>query len=367
MSNRLRIGIVGGGNVYEWHVPTLVRLSDKCEIVAAAELSQARHARMREVAQDADLTIYPDYNEMFDAEKLDVAIILLPHFLHMDATVKAAEHGFHVLTEKVMARNTYECRKMIEACRQHHVILGVAHDRRYSRDWLSMKKLVDDGALGTLRTLKLESLGGIGLYTKTELGASATENWLGSPDRSGGGAIMASLIHQIDGLRFLGGEMQHLTCDNLIIPEVSRTEQASLVIGRMQSGAVARLSTDWILKGFDWKHTMKNPLWYENIEIGGDGGSAYFMHGKGTFYRAADEIDYRLISNYGDLSGHDGMLEAFLNYVLGEPSDFSSFGTDSIKTVEIAEAAYIADAEKRRVDLPLKESTPWEERVYLRS
>lgn len=370
MSKKLRIGIIGGGNVLDWHAPTFLRMADVCEVVAAAEVYPERHDRIRATLKNPDIRCYTSYEEMLEKEDLDLVDILLPHFLHMDACVKAAEHGVNVLTEKVMARNTYECQQMVEACKKNNVQLGVAHDRRYSRDWLTFKKLVDDGKLGKVHVWKLECNGGIGSYTKNEAVAVAGTTWFGANiDTYGGGAIMGNLVHQIDGMRFISGkEVDKVTCISVADPGTMgmQAESAGFLTGKLTDGSIFRLTVDWIMKTFSWNNDMENPLWYEMIEAAGDKGDAYFIHGKGTFFRDKNSLNYELVSNYDDLSGHDGLIEAYIRHLLGEETEFSSFGSDSLRTVEVAEAAYISENQGRTVQLPLPEYVPWEDRIYLK-
>lgn len=369
MADKLRVGMIGGGNVLDWHAPALLAMEDRCTVVAAAEKSPQRHERIRNTLKNPGLPIYESYEEMLEAETLDVVDVLLPHFLHMDACIQAAEHGCHVLTEKVMARNTYECRRMIEACERNHVQLGVAHDRRHQSDWVAFKKLVDSGVLGKVLVWKLECNAGLGSYTQNTAVQVEGNNWLGTVDSYGGGAIMGNLTHQIDGLRFFAGEFEQVYCTSLINPAVGlnmQGEASGILSGTLQNGAIYRLTVDWVVRAFDWAGKMQNPLWYEMIEASGEKGDAYFIHGKGTFFHEKDSLEYQMVSNSGEVSGHAGLIEAFINSLLGRPSCFTSFGADSLKTVEVAEAAYIAEAEGRSVHLPLGQSTPWEERTYLR-
>lgn len=370
MAEKIRVGFIGGGNVLDWHAPAFLSMADRCEIVAATEKLPERHERIRKTLKKPDLPIYTSYEEMLEKEDLDMVDILLPHFLHMDACIKAAEHGCHVLTEKVMARNTYECQRMIEACKKNHVVLGVAHDRRHSRDWVAFKKLIDEGKLGKVKVWKLECNGGIGSYTKNEAVAVAGSNWLGTLNSYGGGAIMGNLTHQIDGLRFISGlEFASVNCTSLRDETVGlhmQGEAAGFLTGKMSDGSVYRLTVDWVLKAFSWNNDMRNPLWYEMIEASGDKGDAYFIHGKGTFFHEKDSLEYQRVSNYDDTSGHYFLIEEFVNYLQGRPSTFTSFGQDSIHTVEVAEAAYIAEEFSGTQKLPLHEHRSWDDRVYLK-
>jgi len=108
MDRKLKVAILGGGGIFGAHAPGFKRLTDICEVVAVAEPNEACHNRVRNHF-GSDMPIYRDYNEVLALSDLDAVDILLPHNLHMEATVKAAGKGLHVLCEKVMARNIYEC------------------------------------------------------------------------------------------------------------------------------------------------------------------------------------------------------------------------------------------------------------------
>ena len=71
--------------------------------------------------------------------------------MHAEWTIKAAEHGKHVLCEKPLAANTDEAVAMADACRKHNVqlmdgVMWVHHERT-----AAMKQIIDDGTFGPLR------------------------------------------------------------------------------------------------------------------------------------------------------------------------------------------------------------------------
>ena len=47
-----------------------------------------------------EIMAYSDYREMIKQEKPDVVVIALPHYLHKETAVFAAEHGCHLMLEK---------------------------------------------------------------------------------------------------------------------------------------------------------------------------------------------------------------------------------------------------------------------------
>ena len=378
MNRKVRIALLGGGGILKAHAPGYLRLKDKVEVVCAAEADQTRHQRIRELLNNPELPIYSDYNEVFARDDIDAVDIILPHFLHMDAAVKAANKGWHVLTEKVMARNTWECQRMIDAAKKNGVILMVSHDRRYAGDWVALKRIVDSGVLGRILYLRLE-------HNQDVIFPEGS--WVRNPDGLGGGAIMSCLTHQIDALRWMGGEVNKVNCMTVVEPSRMQGECAGVITAKMESGALALLSINWYTQSHDWARKTQNRLWYEFIHVCGTDGEAYYMHDKGTFMKLRSDTDndneyairdgekeldldeahrnFVKVEEESAITGHEKCIEEFIKAVRGEPAEILTAGEDTIRTVEVAEAAYIAAAEDTTVKLPVPQ-VPWEDRVYYR-
>lgn len=365
MDRKLNVAILGGGGIISAHAPGFTRLYDSCDVVAVAEPNPARHAEIRRLLQK-DVAIYDDYNTVLDLPGLDAVDIILPHHLHKDATIKAAQRGIHVLCEKVMARNTYECQAMIDACHAAGVELVITHDRRYAGDWVTLKKIIDSGVLGEILFIKMEHNQNV---------VFPEDAWVRSKDGLGGGAIMSCLTHQIDALRWYLGEVACVSCMTKVVPSRMEGESIGVITAQMRSGVLALLSINWYTKSNDGGEKAKNRLWYEFNHICGTEGEAYFMHGKGTFvkqftheanaftYDPQETGDFIKVDAEQDISGHQKCIEEFLKKISGKPAVILTDGTDTIKTVEVAEAAYIAEAKLATVQLPIVQ-TPWEQRSY---
>ncbi len=374
MERKLRLAIMGGGGILDQHAPGFERMADSCEVVAIAEPDRSRHDRVRKLLNNPDIKIYENYKDLYELDNIDAVDIILPHHLHMDATIEAAKRGWHVLTEKVMARNSWECERMIEACDKAGVQLVVCHDRRYAGHWVALKKVIESGVLGRILFWKLEHNQDV---------IFPPNAWVRHKDMIGGGAIMSCLTHQIDALRWMGGEINQVNCMTVTEPSRMEGECIGLVGAKLDSGALAQLSINW--------YTQSNgspgyPLWYEFIHVTGTEGEAYFMAGyeNGTFVKPrtprekdesysdgdvsftfkAGEQGFFKVEHKHIASGHIKCIEEFVKACRGEEATILTAGSDTIKTVEVAEAAYIAEANNTNVSLPLEKKLPWEERPY---
>ena len=84
----------------------------------------------------------------------DAVYIPLPNALHKEWTIRAAEHGKHVLCEKPLALNAGEAKEMIAAAQANHVLLMEAFMYRFHPQFAKLRTLIADGTIGELRVIR---------------------------------------------------------------------------------------------------------------------------------------------------------------------------------------------------------------------
>jgi UDP-N-acetyl-2-amino-2-deoxyglucuronate dehydrogenase len=360
MSDGLQIGILGGGGILGAHGPAFMSHSDQCTVAMVAEPNAERHGKIRDLVGQ-QVEIVPDYQNVLENDAIQAVDIILPHYLHMPATMAAAQAGKPVLVEKVMARNVWECDRMIEACEQAGVSLTVCHDRRYHGQWEALKEIADSGVLGEIFFWKLE-------HNQDVIFPEGT--WVRTRDGIGGGCIMSCLTHQIDALRWYAGEFASVTCMTRITPDRMEGESLGVILATLANGALAELSINWRTRS----NIGQNCLPYELVHACGTKGEAYYMSNRGgTFIKLNEHADREAIDRYGEqvltdmvpvgcppYAGHQKCVGEWLKSLAGEEAEIRTSGRQCRGTVEVAEAAYLAADEKRVVSLPI-EATPWVE------
>ena len=118
------------------------------EVVALAD-SNAEKLEERMAAIRAKRH-YTDFIEMFDREKPDIAVLASrspeDHFVQIRA---AAERGIHILCEKPMSNDLEEADELIRLAEQHNVKIAVALLARHALVFRTMKRMIEEGAIGT--------------------------------------------------------------------------------------------------------------------------------------------------------------------------------------------------------------------------
>jgi len=90
------------------------------------------------------------YQALLENDELDAIYIPLPPSIHHEWTIKAAEHGKHVLCEKPIAMNASQAEEMAAACRENNVQLMDSTMWVHSPRVRDMKQVLESGQLGEL-------------------------------------------------------------------------------------------------------------------------------------------------------------------------------------------------------------------------
>ena len=152
MSHKIRWGVLGWARIARDHViPALTRTSNGV-FHALASRDAAKLAACR--GQFNPPHLHATYEELLRDPEVDAVYNPLPNSLHKEWSIKAAEHGKHVLCEKPLALNATEAREMFAAARANGVTLMEAFMYRYSTRTAAVRDLLRDGTLGDIRFIQ---------------------------------------------------------------------------------------------------------------------------------------------------------------------------------------------------------------------
>ena len=147
---------------------------------------------------------YDDLDASLRDPAVHVVYVASPNALHVEHTLKAAAAGKHVLVEKPMALSVEDCQRMIDACADAGVKLGVGFHLRTHPGHRRVRELVTSGALGRLAlTIATWARGTRGVITPPP--RPDLQAWWGDPTMVGAGAMMATGVHCVDTMRFVTG------------------------------------------------------------------------------------------------------------------------------------------------------------------
>lgn len=132
-----------GGRYIDW-----VGKTPGAEVKVVAESNPEAAAKWQDTYPDLDFV--SDYKEALTREDIQAVVVTLPHWLHKQAAVDAANAGKHVYVEKPMAVWPSEGREMLAAAKANGVKVMTAHTQRYQRPVKAMKQIVESKRFGEL-------------------------------------------------------------------------------------------------------------------------------------------------------------------------------------------------------------------------
>lgn len=152
MSKPVRYAVVGLGYISQIAVLPAFAHAKKNSRLAC--LISDDPVKLRELGKKygVDRTYsYEQYEECLYSGDIDAVYIALPNHLHSEYAIQAADAGIHVLCEKPMAMNTFECQEMIRAATLNQVKLMIAYRLHFEKANLKAVEIVQSGAIGEPR------------------------------------------------------------------------------------------------------------------------------------------------------------------------------------------------------------------------
>ena len=190
---KIRVGLVGAGNIaVNAHLPAY-KLCENAEVAAIADINLERAKNAAE--KFGVKAYYGSVEEMLEKADIDAVDICTWNNAHCDVTIAAAKAGKHILCEKPMAVDLAHALKMEEAVKKAGVVFMLAVPNRFGTPNLFVRDLVDKGALGEIYMAKTAYIRRRGTPT----------GWFTDKKTSGGGPIIDIGVHRIDAAWFLMG------------------------------------------------------------------------------------------------------------------------------------------------------------------
>ncbi len=235
--NPISVGLVGGGGIVDAHIRGYRAYADAIKVVAVADVVTETAQRR---AAELDATPYTDFRQMINEADLDAVDICLPHYLHAEAIVAAAEAGKHILCEKPLCLTVEQAELVQRAVTKAGVTLMCAHNQLYLPAVTKAKQLLDDGVLGTVYEVRVTD----SFYNDFD---PQNMGWRASAATSGGGELMDTGYHPTYlMLHFAGGSPVDATAllsrHRLHFME---GEDSAQVLVRFDNGVVGQLVTSW--------------------------------------------------------------------------------------------------------------------------
>ncbi len=228
MEKQYRLGFIGYGGMAGWHHQNLIRAPH----VIPYAVYDINPARVK-IGEEKGLKGYESSQALLSDPDIDIVLVATPNNFHAEYSIAAMRAGKHVISEKPVTMNSDELLAVMAVAKETGKQFSVHQNRRWDKDYLTVRKAIEDGLIGDPYLIKSYVLGSRGI----------PEGWR-THKVAGGGMMLDWGVHLIDQLLQMVGKpvvkvyarMQHVT-----FTEVDEGFTATL---HFENGPVAMVEVD---------------------------------------------------------------------------------------------------------------------------
>jgi predicted dehydrogenase len=243
-----RLALIGAGLIGRRHAALL--LADPA-LSLAAVVDPAPDAKAW--AEELGVPWHPSLDSLLTGPRPQGAIVATPNRLHVPQALALVEAGIPVLVEKPIADSVEDAERLVAAAEQSGVPLLVGHHRRHNPIIAAAK-----GAIGAGRLGRIVAVHAMCWLAKPPSYFEA--DWRRAP---GAGPVLINLIHDIDLLRHLCGDITAVQAMASRAVRGNPVEETASVLLRFSSGALGTMTvSDTVAAPWSWEFTSgENPAY----------------------------------------------------------------------------------------------------------
>ncbi len=258
----LRSAVIGAGLIGRRHIACVL---DEPGAVLAGVVEPESSAADEAARQATGAEVHATIDDLAASGPVDAAIVATPNTAHREAAAQALARGWAVLVEKPIADTPEAAAAIVEAASARGAPLLVGHHRRHHDSIAVARRLIADGALGRLAAVSVQ-------WATRKPDDYFAPAWRRA---EGGGPVMINLIHDIDLLRHLCGEITEVTAATGSAMRDNANEDTAAVLLRFADGALGTIMlTDAAVSPWTWEGGSG-----ENPGIAETGQAAYRLMG----------------------------------------------------------------------------------------
>jgi predicted dehydrogenase len=191
---KVRIAVAGAGSIGIRHIEEIQR-SQGAVLSAIIDPSP----KAIEVGEREDAPVYRSLAEFLVGDRPDGVVLATPNQMHVEQGLQCIAADVPVLIEKPIAHTLEDGTRLVQAAERANARLLVGHHRRHSPILHKAIEIIQSGVLG-----QLVAAIGCAVFYKPDGYYDGPYAWRKEP---GGGPILLNMIHEVDNLRAMVGEI----------------------------------------------------------------------------------------------------------------------------------------------------------------
>ncbi|MES2205634.1 MAG: Gfo/Idh/MocA family oxidoreductase [Pseudomonadota bacterium] len=340
---KIRVALVGCGRISANHFSAIEKHADQVELVDICDVNQIV---LEEASNRMKVRGHSSLEAMLEVTTADLVILTTPSGLHSEQTMRIAQSGRHVMTEKPMATRWHDGLRMVKACDDAGVRLFVIKQNRRNATLKLLKKAVEQNRFGRIYSVAVNVF-----WTRPQEYYDSAK-WRGTWEFDGG-ALMNQASHYIDLLDWLIGPVESVMAYTATLARNIEVEDSGAAALRWRSGAIGTVNVSMLTypKNLEGSITILGEK--GTVRIGGVAVNE-IQHWE---FSEPDEDDekiknasYQTASVYG--FGHPLYYENVIQTLKGE-DEAEIDGREGLKSLELLIAMYLSARDGKRISLPL--------------
>ncbi len=260
-----RLAIAGAGLIGRRHAAAIDRTPG---VTLDAVVDPAPEGRAW--AEARGIACFDDIEALFAQRRPEGVILATPTPLHAEQGLACVRHRCPALIEKPLTVTADEARPLVDAAEEAGVPLLTGHHRRHNPLIAKAREIIQKGRIGEIRAVQATCW----FYKPDHYFAAAP--WRTKP---GAGPISVNLVHDVDLLRHLCGEVVTVQARATPSRRGHANEDLAAALLTFENGALGTLTVaDGIVAPWSWEFTAsENPAYpatsQSAMQIGGSHGA----------------------------------------------------------------------------------------------
>jgi predicted dehydrogenase len=322
-----RVGMIGAGWVAGYHLPAWGRQRHRAEIVAIAD--PFPQAAARRAAEFGIPHVYASAEEMLEGERLDAVDICSPRETHAAMVRLAAGRRLDILCQKPLGTDFAEAETVASGVAPPARLM-VHENWRFRAYYRLLKRWLEEGAAGDIRQVSLEFLSSGMIAGPGGLRPALVRQPFFRTQRRL--LVMEVLIHHLDTLRYLLGELEIIAArlersnDEIVAEDV-----AVVVLRRPEDGLVVTVTGNLAVHGAP-------PMPRDHLRLFGTRGTIELL-GSALSLRGAEMREEAFDPDATYQGSYDAAIGHFLDG-LDTGDAFETAPEDNLATLRLVEEIY---------------------------
>jgi predicted dehydrogenase len=250
----VRIAVAGAGVIGKRHIEE-VDASPDAQLASIVDPGPAGP----ELAEKFGVPLYRSLAELFERDKPDGVILATPNQMHVDGGLEAIAAGVPVTVEKPIGDTVAGATRLVEAGEKAGVPVLTGHHRNYSPVMAKAREIVQSGRLGPIVAVV-----GTALFYKPDDYFDVGGGWRRQP---GGGPILLNLIHEVNNLLSLVGDIVRVQAATSNATRGFPVEDTAAMVFTFAGGALGTfLLSDTAASARSWEQTSQENASYASYD-----------------------------------------------------------------------------------------------------